>query len=75
MDVASTTQPQCGVCHSVEEAGTIGAIGPKLDDLRPTKEQVERVLANGVGVMPSYGQSLTAEEISDLAAYVFEVTR
>lgn len=68
-------QPSCSTCHALEHAHATGAVGPDLDGLGPTLEQVKAAVQNGIGAMPSFGQSLTPEQVEDVAAYVFEVTR
>ena len=67
-------QPQCGICHALADAGTAGSIGPDLDDVAPTAEQVERVARSGIEAMPSFAEVLSAEEIAAVAAYVASVT-
>jgi DMSO/TMAO reductase YedYZ molybdopterin-dependent catalytic subunit/mono/diheme cytochrome c family protein len=69
------TQPDCGVCHSLADAGSTGAVGPDLDSLKPSLSQLQGAIKNGVGVMPAFGGQLSAEEIDALAAYVHETTR
>lgn len=69
------SDPACGLCHSLENAEATGAIGPNLDDLKPSLSQVEQALNNGVGAMPSYADNLTPKEVGDLAAYISEVTK
>jgi DMSO/TMAO reductase YedYZ molybdopterin-dependent catalytic subunit len=68
-------QPSCATCHALAEAEATGAVGPDLDELGPSLEQVRAAVQNGVGAMPSFTQLLTPEEIEDVAAYVFEATR
>ena len=63
-------QPQCGVCHTLAEAGTSGEIGAKLDELQPDEQRVRAAVVQGVGVMPSFKQTLTAEQIEAVAYYV-----
>jgi len=70
-----TAQPSCGVCHTLSEAGSAGTVGPDLDMLAPTEEQVANAVKNGVGIMPSFGSTLTPEQITDVARYVLEATR
>jgi DMSO/TMAO reductase YedYZ molybdopterin-dependent catalytic subunit/mono/diheme cytochrome c family protein len=69
------TQPPCGTCHTLVDAGATGAVGPSLDDLRPSEEMVIKATANGVGIMPSFKDTLSSEQIADLARYVFEASR
>lgn len=68
-------QPSCATCHALGEAEATGLVGPNLDELGPSLEQVRAAVQNGVGAMPSFTQLLTPEEIEDVAAYVFEATR
>jgi cytochrome c6 len=62
--------PACAVCHTLKDAGTEGAVGPVLDELKPSAERVAAALRNGIGVMPSYQGSLTEAQILALARYV-----
>ena len=64
------SEPQCGICHALAAAGTVGEFGPNLDELKPTEEQVHAAVAGGVGVMPAYAELLSEEEIAAVAAYV-----
>ena len=65
---------QCGVCHTLESAGSNGQIGPNLDVVKPTIEQIILTVTNGIGVMPSFKDTLSKEEIESLAYYVFNST-
>jgi cytochrome c6 len=62
--------PPCGLCHALKAAGTEGAIGPALDELKPDPDRVARALRNGIGQMPSYQGSLSESQIQAIAAYV-----
>jgi sulfite dehydrogenase len=62
--------PSCAVCHTLEEAGAAGAVGPVLDELKPDAERVANALRNGIGQMPSYKDKLTDDQIAALALYV-----
>ena len=70
-----TAAPPCSTCHSLAEAEAIGAVGPNLDELPRSVQQVEAAVTNGVGAMPPFAETLTPEQISDVARYVFEATR
>ena len=63
----------CGACHILKAAGSEGNIGPNLDSLKPSEEQVKLVVTEGLGVMPAFGAEglLTPEEIDAVSAYVF----
>ncbi len=67
-------QPSCTICHTLADAGAEGEIGPSLDELGPSFEQVKNAVTGGVGIMPAYEDSLTAEQISAVAHYVSKIT-
>ncbi len=66
-------EPACGLCHTLADAETEGGIGPILDDLQPSTDQVRLAVTLGVGPMQPYTE-LTEEEIEALAFYVATVT-
>ena len=70
-----TSAPPCATCHTLADAEAMGAVGPNLDDLGRSPQQVKAAVQNGVGAMPSFGETLTPEQIEDVARYVFEATR
>jgi len=65
---------QCGVCHTLQAAGSAGNIGPNLDQLKPQMPQIIAAVTNGIGVMPPWDGILTYEEIEAVAYYVFNST-
>ena len=65
---------QCGVCHTLQAAGSAGNIGPDLDQLKPPMSQIIYAVTNGIGVMPAWEGILTDEEIEAVAYYVFNST-
>ena len=64
----------CSTCHTLADAGSIGNIGPNLNEIRPDKMRVINTVTNGIGVMPAYENELTPEEIEAVAHYVFKST-
>jgi mono/diheme cytochrome c family protein len=62
--------PACVICHTLNDAGSEGAVGPVLDEIKPSSERVAKVLRNGLGSMPSYGAKLTDIQIEALSRYV-----
>jgi len=60
----------CGGCHTFEAAGSTGSVGPNLDDLAPSFDEVVTQVTNGGGAMPAFGGDLTEQEINDVAAFV-----
>ena len=65
---------QCGVCHALQAAGSVGNIGPNLDQLKPPMSQIIYAVTNGIGVMQAWEGILTDEEIEAVAYYIFNST-
>ena len=65
---------QCGVCHTLKATGSSGDIGPNLDQLNLSIDQIIYVVTNGIGVMQAWESILTQEEIEAVAYYVFNST-
>ena len=70
----AATPIACAVCHTLADAGTTGAIGPNLDELKPAKDVVLKVLKEGMGAMPSFAATLSDEDRLALAEYVVSAT-
>ena len=61
----------CGSCHTLRAAGANGFVGPDLDELRPSAEQVRQAIRTGGArndVMPS--NLLVPRDARRVAAYV-----
>jgi mono/diheme cytochrome c family protein len=69
-DGKSIFSANCGSCHTLADAGTTGTVGPNLDESRPSKDLVVDRVTNGQGAMPSFSDSLDAQQIEAVAAYV-----
>lgn len=67
--------PSCTICHTLKDAGSTGEIGPNFNELQPTAEQVVNVVTSGSGIMPSFGEMLTSEQIKAVAHYVSNASR
>ena len=65
-----TAVPACAMCHTLKDAGSNGAVGPVLDELKPDSARVSKALHDGLGAMPSFKTSLSEAEIDALAYYV-----
>lgn len=74
MIFTETAQPACAVCHALADAQAEAEIGPNLDAFNPTVEQVRAAVTSGIGVMPAFAETLSAEEIETVAQYVAQVT-
>jgi mono/diheme cytochrome c family protein len=60
----------CGSCHTLAAAGATGTIGPNLDESMPSQELAVERVRDGAGAMPSFADSLSAEQIEMVAEYV-----
>ena len=65
---------QCGVCHTLQAAGSVGDIGPNLDQINVQMSQIIYAVTKGIGVMPPWEGILTNEEIEAVAYYIFSNT-
>ena len=61
---------QCGMCHTLQAAGSEGQIGINLDQLKPLMPQVIMAVTNGNGVMPPFEGMLSSEEIEAVSYFV-----
>jgi mono/diheme cytochrome c family protein len=60
----------CGSCHTLDAAGTSGQVGPALDEISLSPAEIEAVVQGGRGIMPAFGEALSAGEISSVAEFV-----
>ena len=70
----TTAVPACAICHTLKDAGSEGAVGPVLDELKPSASRVSKALYDGLGAMPSFRATLSEAEIEALAYYVSRAT-
>jgi cytochrome c6 len=64
----------CATCHTLEDAGATGTIGPNLDEAKPDLPIAVDRIVNGKGTMPSFKSQLSTKEIADVAAYVVQAS-
>jgi mono/diheme cytochrome c family protein len=67
----ATFTTTCGGCHTLADAGTHGAVGPNLDQLKPDEATVAHQIANGGGGMPA--GLLKGAALTGVAQYVSSV--
>lgn len=60
----------CGSCHTLEDAGTSGSIGPELDGIGLSEADIEAQVRTGGGGMPAFEGDLSEDEIAQVSAYV-----
>jgi mono/diheme cytochrome c family protein len=69
----------CGSCHTLDAAGTVGQVGPNLGDIAISEADVRRAIRNGggehshgaggqTGNMPQ--NLVTGKDAQDVAAFV-----
>ena len=63
----------CASCHTLSDADATGTIGPNLDAVKPSYDKVVAQVTAGGGGMPAFEQTLTEQQIQDVAAYVSSV--
>ena len=63
----------CGGCHTLKAAGASGAVGPNLDQLRPSAGTVSGIVRSGGGAMPSFAGKLSDAQIAAVATYASTV--
>ena len=60
----------CRSCHTLRDAHATGDIGPNLDAVRPSRALVINRVTHGQGVMPSFANKLSKQQIEQVADYV-----
>jgi mono/diheme cytochrome c family protein len=60
----------CGGCHTFGPANSSGTVGPRLDGIDLSKDEIAQQVRNGGGGMPAFGDRLSAAEIEAVADYV-----
>jgi cytochrome c553 len=63
----------CANCHTLKAAGASGTVGPNLDQLQPSADQVRAIVSSGGGGMPSFTGKLSSAQIAAVASYVSSV--
>ena len=64
----------CVACHTLKAAGSTGTVGPNLDEKKPSEALIRTRVENGKPPMPSFKNSLSAKQIDDVVAYVYQST-
>ena len=67
---AALFKQNCASCHTLAAAHATGAVGPNLDQVKPSDAKVVQQVTNGGGGMPAFGGRLSTAQISAIAAYV-----
>lgn len=64
----------CAVCHTLDDAGTTGTIGPNLDELQPNADRIRKTMMEGMGAMPSFADGLDEAQREAVIKYVLHAT-
>ena len=64
----------CASCHTLKDAGATGTVGPNLDEKKPPLALVLQRVTYGKAPMPPFKNTLTEQQIADVAAYVVQAT-
>ena len=73
-EIFLSAEAGCGTCHTLADAGSGGSVGPNLDEKKPSAELVIDRVTNGMGVMPSFRDSYSKEQIAAVADFVVAST-
>jgi mono/diheme cytochrome c family protein len=68
--VALFNDAGCAGCHALTAAGARARVGPDLDALEPTFDQVTRQVREGGPGMPSFADTLSDQQIAEIATFV-----
>jgi mono/diheme cytochrome c family protein len=83
----ATAQPACATCHTLQEAGATGTVGPNLDDGLKGKDaafihesivdpNAEVTSGFQPGIMPqTYGDQLNDQQLADLVAFLLQAAK
>ena len=86
-ELFTTTQPSCGSCHTLSDAGTNATLGPDLDESLEGRDEeyIRRAIVEPSadipagfqdGIMPpNYDETLQPEQVDALVDYLVEVTK
>ena len=61
----------CGGCHALADAGSVGSMGPNLDQISLDKASILTAIKYGNGIMPAFEEDLSKEEIEAVVHYVY----
>ena len=63
------TEPRCGECHTLADAGTTAKVASNLDEVKPTFDEVIAAMDEGPGAMPKF-RDVNPDVKDSIAAYV-----
>jgi len=63
-------QEGCNNCHAIDGMPATSLDGPNFDKTKPSHEEIIDAVTNGKGAMQSFEDTLSAEDIQNVAAYI-----
>ena len=63
-------QEGCNNCHAIDGMPATSLDGPNFDKTKPSHEEIIDAVTNGKGSMQSFEDTLSAEDIQNVAAYI-----
>lgn len=64
----------CAVCHTLQDAGATGTIGPDLNEIKPDADRIRKTMMEGMGAMPSFAD-LDEADREAIIAYVVHASQ
>jgi len=68
-------QEGCNNCHAIDGMPATSLDGPNFDKTKPSHEEIIDAVTNGKGAMQSFEDTLSAEDIQNVAAYIEQAAR
>jgi cytochrome c6 len=63
-------QEGCNNCHAIDGMPATSLDGPNFDKTKPSHAEIIDAVTNGKGSMQSFEDTLSAEDIQNVAAYI-----
>jgi mono/diheme cytochrome c family protein len=63
-------QEGCNNCHAIDGMPATSLDGPNFDKTKPSHEEIIDAVTNGKGSMQSFEDTLSAQDIQNVAAYI-----
>ena len=68
-------QEGCNNCHAIDGMPATSLDGPNFDKSKPDHDTIIDVVTNGKGSMQGFGDTLSAQDIENAAAYIESAAR
>jgi mono/diheme cytochrome c family protein len=68
-------QEGCNNCHAIDGMPATSLDGPNFDKTKPSHDEIIDVVTNGKGSMQSFEDTLSVQDIENVAAYIEKAAR